>query len=84
MRDETTNKATDAKVKQKVSVEIKVPELPESVADAVIAAWRKQPGEAVTRDETLLDLETDKVILEVPAQVLQLRPARLPPAPDPQ
>ncbi len=67
MRDETTNKATDAKGKQNVSVEIKAPELPESVADAVIAAWRKQPGDVVTRDETLLDLETDKVILEVPA-----------------
>ena len=50
-----------------MSVEIKVPELPESVTDAVIAAWRKQPGDRVQRDETLLDLETDKVILEVPA-----------------
>ncbi len=50
-----------------MSVEIKTPELPESVTDAVIAAWRKQPGDRVQRDETLLDLETDKVILEVPA-----------------
>ncbi len=50
-----------------MSIEIKVPQLPESVSDAVIAAWHKQPGDAVKRDETLLDLETDKVILEVPA-----------------
>ena len=50
-----------------MSVEIKVPALPESVADAVIADWHKQTGDSVTRDETLVDLETDKVILEVPA-----------------
>lgn len=48
-------------------VEIKVPALPESVADAVIAGWHKQTGDAVTQDETLVELETDKVILEVPA-----------------
>jgi 2-oxoglutarate dehydrogenase E2 component (dihydrolipoamide succinyltransferase) len=50
-----------------MSVEIKVPSLPESVADAVIAGWHKQAGDAVTQDETLVDLETDKVVLEVPA-----------------
>ena len=50
-----------------MSVEIKVPALPESVADAVIADWHKQAGDSVTQDETLVDLETDKVILEVPA-----------------
>ncbi len=50
-----------------MSIEVKVPELPESVADAVVAAWHKQPGESIARDETLVDLETDKVILEVPA-----------------
>jgi 2-oxoglutarate dehydrogenase E2 component (dihydrolipoamide succinyltransferase) len=50
-----------------MSVEIKVPALPESVADAVIADWHKQSGDSVTQDETLVDLETDKVILEVPA-----------------
>ncbi|UCB54501.1 MAG: 2-oxoglutarate dehydrogenase complex dihydrolipoyllysine-residue succinyltransferase [Thiotrichales bacterium] len=50
-----------------MSVEIKVPALPESVADAVIAGWHKQAGDAVTQDETLVELETDKVILEVPA-----------------
>ena len=49
-----------------MSVEIKVPELPESVADAVIASWYKQVGEAIQEDEVLVDLETDKVILEVP------------------
>lgn len=49
-----------------MSVEIKVPELPESVADAVVASWYKQVGEAIKEDEVLVDLETDKVILEVP------------------
>ena len=52
-----------------MSVEIRVPQLPESVADATLVAWRKQPGEAVSRDENLADLETDKVVLEVPAPV---------------
>ena len=50
-----------------MSIEVKVPQLPESVADATLVAWRKQPGEAVTRGENLVDLETDKVVLEVPA-----------------
>jgi 2-oxoglutarate dehydrogenase E2 component (dihydrolipoamide succinyltransferase) len=50
-----------------MSIEIRVPQLPESVADATLVAWRKQPGEAVSRDENLADLETDKVVLEVPA-----------------
>jgi 2-oxoglutarate dehydrogenase E2 component (dihydrolipoamide succinyltransferase) len=49
-----------------MSIEIKVPELPESVADAVIANWYKQVGEPIGVDEVLVDLETDKVILEVP------------------
>lgn len=48
-------------------VEIRVPQLPESVADATLVNWRKQPGESVSRDENLADLETDKVVLEVPA-----------------
>lgn len=50
-----------------MSVEIKVPVLPESVADAVIANWYKRVGESINADEVLLDLETDKVILEVPS-----------------
>ncbi len=50
-----------------MSIEIKVPTLPESVADATVAKWHKKPGEAVARDETLLELETEKVMLEVPA-----------------
>lgn len=50
-----------------MSIEIKVPELPESVADAVIASWYKKVGDTIETDEVLLDLETDKVILEVPA-----------------
>ena len=52
-----------------MTIEVKVPVLPESVEDAIIAAWHKQPGETVSRDENLVDLETDKVILEVPAPV---------------
>ncbi len=48
-------------------IEVKVPTLPESVADATIATWHKKPGDRVTRDENMLDLETDKVVLEVPA-----------------
>ncbi|WP_163133553.1 2-oxoglutarate dehydrogenase complex dihydrolipoyllysine-residue succinyltransferase [Agarivorans sp. Alg241-V36] len=50
-----------------MSIEIKVPDLPESVADASIATWHKQPGDAVERDEVIVDIETDKVVLEVPA-----------------
>lgn len=50
-----------------MSIEIKVPTLPESVADATVVTWHKQPGEAVTRDELLVEIETDKVVLEVPA-----------------
>jgi 2-oxoglutarate dehydrogenase E2 component (dihydrolipoamide succinyltransferase) len=50
-----------------MSVQIRVPQLPESVADATLVGWRKQPGDAVSRDENLADLETDKVVLEVPA-----------------
>ncbi|WMN61518.1 2-oxoglutarate dehydrogenase complex dihydrolipoyllysine-residue succinyltransferase [Pseudoalteromonas xiamenensis] len=48
-------------------VDIKVPVLPESVADATIATWHVQPGEAVKRDQNLVDIETDKVVLEVVA-----------------
>lgn len=50
-----------------MSIEVKVPVLPESVADATIATWHKKVGDKVSRDENLLDLETDKVVLEVPA-----------------
>ena len=50
-----------------MSIEIKVPQLPESVSDATLVAWHKSVGEAVARDENLVDLETDKVVLEVPA-----------------
>jgi 2-oxoglutarate dehydrogenase E2 component (dihydrolipoamide succinyltransferase) len=52
-----------------MSTEIKVPKLPESVADATLVTWHKKPGDAVARDENLADLETDKVVLEVPAPV---------------
>ncbi|EFP94994.1 2-oxoglutarate dehydrogenase complex dihydrolipoyllysine-residue succinyltransferase [Vibrio caribbeanicus] len=50
-----------------MTIEILVPDLPESVADATVATWHKQPGDAVERDEVLVDIETDKVVLEVPA-----------------
>jgi 2-oxoglutarate dehydrogenase E2 component (dihydrolipoamide succinyltransferase) len=50
-----------------MSIEIKVPPLPESVSDATLVAWHKTVGQAVSRDENLVDLETDKVVLEVPA-----------------
>lgn len=50
-----------------MSIEVKVPALPESVADATIATWHKKIGDKVTRDENIVDLETDKVVLEVPA-----------------
>ena len=50
-----------------MSIEVKVPQLPESVTDATLVNWHKKAGDAVRRDENLVDLETDKVVLEVPA-----------------
>ncbi|HMB72233.1 MAG TPA: 2-oxoglutarate dehydrogenase complex dihydrolipoyllysine-residue succinyltransferase, partial [Gammaproteobacteria bacterium] len=50
-----------------MSIEVKVPPLPESVTDATLVAWHHKPGDSVRRDENLVDLETDKVVLEVPA-----------------
>jgi 2-oxoglutarate dehydrogenase E2 component (dihydrolipoamide succinyltransferase) len=50
-----------------MTIEVRVPQLPESVADATLVAWHKKPGDSVSRDENLVDLETDKVVLEVPA-----------------
>jgi len=50
-----------------MSSEIKVPTLPESIADALIVTWHKAEGDPVRRDEVLVDVETDKVVLEVPA-----------------
>ena len=50
-----------------MTIEVRVPQLPESVADATLVSWHKKPGDAVVRDENLVDLETDKVVLEVPA-----------------
>ncbi len=50
-----------------MNIEIKVPPLPESVSDATLVAWHKNVGESVSRDENLVDLETDKVVLEIPA-----------------
>jgi len=50
-----------------MTIEIKVPTLPESVSDATVAKWYKSEGDVIARDENLVDLETDKVMLEVPA-----------------
>jgi len=52
-----------------MTTEVRVPQLPESIADATLVAWHKQVGDTVARDENLADLETDKVVLEVPAPV---------------
>ncbi|NBY55809.1 MAG: dihydrolipoamide succinyltransferase, partial [Betaproteobacteria bacterium] len=48
-------------------IEVKVPQLSESVAEATLLSWHKKPGDAVARDENLIDIETDKVVLELPA-----------------
>ncbi|MFZ3288544.1 MAG: biotin/lipoyl-containing protein, partial [Telluria sp.] len=48
-------------------IEVKVPQLSESVAEATLLQWHKKLGEAVARDENLIDIETDKVVLELPA-----------------
>jgi 2-oxoglutarate dehydrogenase E2 component (dihydrolipoamide succinyltransferase) len=50
-----------------MTIEVKVPTLPESVADAVVVSWHKKAGDTIKRDESLVDIETDKVVLEVPA-----------------
>jgi 2-oxoglutarate dehydrogenase E2 component (dihydrolipoamide succinyltransferase) len=55
------------RTEQMMLVEVKVPQLSESVAEATLLAWRKKAGEAVKRDENLIDVETDKVVLELPA-----------------
>jgi len=60
-----------------MSTEVKVPSLPESVQDATLVTWHKKPGDPVRRDENLADLETDKVVLEVPAPVNGIMGAQL-------
>ncbi len=52
-----------------MTIEVKVPMLPESIADATVSTWHKKPGDSVSRDENIVDLETDKVMLEVPSPV---------------
>src|ERR1700693_1990879 len=52
-----------------MTIEVKVPMLPESVADATVSTWHKKAGDSVKRDENIVDLETDKVMLEVPSPV---------------
>ncbi|ALQ54862.1 2-oxoglutarate dehydrogenase [Pseudoalteromonas issachenkonii] len=67
-KSEDAPAAQSAPASEGKEVDIKVPVLPESVADATIATWHVQPGVAVTRDQNLVDIETDKVVLEVVAQ----------------
>src|ERR1700704_1545805 len=50
-----------------MKIEVKVPVLPESITEATLVNWHKKAGEAVERDENLIDIETDKVVLELPA-----------------
>src|SRR5437773_7984261 len=50
-----------------MAIEVKVPMLPESITDATISTWHKKAGDKVSRDENIVDLETDKVMLEVPS-----------------
>ena len=50
-----------------MTIEIKTPTFPESVADGTVATWYKKPGEAISRDDLIVDIETDKVVLEVVA-----------------
>src|SRR5213075_34153 len=52
-----------------MQVEVKVPQLSESVSEATLVSWKKKAGEAVKRDENLIDIETDKVVLELPSPV---------------
>jgi 2-oxoglutarate dehydrogenase E2 component (dihydrolipoamide succinyltransferase) len=52
-----------------MATEVRVPTLPESVSDATVLTWHKKPGDPIARDENLVDLETDKVVLEVPSPV---------------
>ena len=50
-----------------MTTEVRVPALPESVSDGVVVCWHKRVGDTIRRDEALVDIETDKVVLEVPA-----------------
>lgn len=67
-KQENAPEAPSAPASEGKEVDIKVPVLPESVADATVATWHVQPGDVVTRDQNLVDIETDKVVLEVVAQ----------------
>ena len=59
-----------------MAIEIKAPTFPESVADGTVATWHKKPGEAVKRDELIVDIETDKVVMEVLAEAATEHEAR--------
>jgi hypothetical protein len=63
----TANNLSRKRVQKIMLIEVKVPQLSESVAEATLLKWHKQAGESVARDENLIDIETDKVVLELPA-----------------
>ena len=62
-----TGATQNQKVQNMAIVDVKVPQLSESVAEATLLQWKKKPGESVAQDEILIEIETDKVVLEVPA-----------------
>ncbi|MFO0122167.1 MAG: biotin/lipoyl-containing protein, partial [Inhella sp.] len=64
-------------------IDVKVPQLSESVAEATLLQWKKQPGEAVAIDEILIEIETDKVVLEVPAPAAGVLSAQVGPGAGP-
>ena len=66
--DESEDDASDSNEATGESIDVKVPELPESVSDATISTWHVKAGDSVTRDQNLVDIETDKVVLEVVAE----------------
>lgn len=68
-KDSNTSENSSPHSSQERVHDIKVPVLPESVSDAMVISWYKQPGEYIEQDEPIVDIETDKVVLEVPAPV---------------
>src|SRR5260363_256959 len=61
-------------------VDVKVPQLSESVSEATLLQWKKKAGDAVVADEIVIEIETDKVVLEVPAPAAEEKPAEIEPA----
>ena len=61
-----------------MSIDIKAPQFPESIAEGTVATWHRRPGEACKRDEVLVDIETDKVVMEVVELASASRALQLP------